>query len=334
MQTKNQWKAKEKVRFAQTLKEMTEKCRNCRPPTPLKCVGDCDVWKLKNELKKLSEIMTQRNYQNILLNTLKNKRRLQILKLLTKEALSLSQLQKELKKQSYHHSQKTILKEYVKPLMTARLVIHNLNHYRATTFGWKVNQLFSNFHQITDTLRPHSECYEEKAIKALSESPKTYQELKSLIPSESLSRVLKRLQEANFITKNNENSYIFYFKTRRDFRKEKLSPTEKRIYKNISERGTTAKELASKTVISLRRTYKYLRKFRGKKLVFKRKHPKTYILTTKGMQTAKFLEKIHGVLTEFTQAFVEFATKPSKSTRQIMVPDALTTKNLYKSSFK
>jgi len=318
---KNQKEAKEKTRLTQTLERMDEECRNCRPLTPLKCIENCNVWKFKNELRQLRGMMVQKDYPNTLLNTLKNKRRLRILEMLSKSAFSITQLQKELKKHEYNHSQKTIINEYVEPLIVTGLVACNSSRYKATTFGCEISQLFTGFHKIEDALPPHSECYEEKTIEALFESPKTCEELKFLISTESLSRVLERLQKANLMTKDDENSYVFYFKTKRNPQQERLSSTEKRVYENIPEEGITAEKLADKANISLRRTYKYLRKLRGKKLAFKRERPKTYALTTEGTQIAKLLQKVHALLTEFAQASAEFTTKPLDVIQHITVPD-------------
>lgn len=232
-------------------------------------------------------------------------------------------LQQKLKKTGYYHSRRTIAEDYIDPLIEVGLVEENHNKYQTTLLGSKFNELIRDFSTIGELLPPHSECYEEKAIEALSKSPKTYEELKSVIPAESLSRILKRLQETNLITKDNENSYIFYFKTKRNPQQEKLSPTEKRVYENIPREDTTAKKLADKTNISLRRTYKYLKKLRGKKLVFKRKRPKTYALTKEGTQVAKLLEKMHVLLIEFAQASAKFTTQALEVIQQISVPDTL-----------
>jgi len=297
-----------------------ETCEYCRPLTPITCVTTCNIWKLKNELRKLYEKTKNPDFMTKMLNVLKNKRRLQILEILSNGRYSMVRLQQKLKKLGYYHSRRTIAKEYVNPLIEVGPVEKNNNKYHTTLFGCKLNELIKDFQDIGDLMPPHSECYEEKAIKALSESPKTCEELKFVIPAESLSRVLKRLQEANLITKDNENSHIFYFKTKRNPKHEKLSPTEKRVYEDIPQEGITAKKLANKTNISLRRTYKYLRKLRGKKLAFKRKCPKTYALTRGGRQIAKLLGKIHVLLIEFEQASAEFTTQPLETIQQIPMP--------------
>jgi len=311
----------EKPSLADMLERAKETCEYCRQLTPITCVTRCNVWKLKNELRRLCKKMKNPNFVTNLLNTIKNRRRLQILEILSNGRHSIVRLQQRLKKLGYYHSRRTIADEYINPLIEVGLVEENHNKYHTTSFGCELNELIRDFQEIGDLLPPHSECYEEKTIEALFESPKSYEELKSLIPTESLSRVLKRLQEANLITKDNENSYIFYLKTKRNLQQEKLSPTEKRVYEDIPEEGITAKKLANKTNISLRRTYKYIKKLRGKKLAFKRKRPKTYTLTTEGTKIAKLLEKIHVLLTEFAQASAEFTRKPPEVSQQILVPD-------------
>jgi len=310
-----------KTSIAEVLKEAKETCKDCHPSTPMICVTRCNIWKLKNEIRKLDRKMKNPNFATNLLNTLKNKRRLQILETLSNEQYSTVRLQQKLKKLGYYHSQRTISEEYVNPLIEVGLVQENHGKYYTTVFGSKINELMKDLNDIEQLLPPHSECYEEEIVKALFESSKTYEELKILIPAESLSRVLKRLHVAKLITKNDENNYVFYFKTKRNSQQEKLSPTEKRVYRNIPEEGITAKELASKTNISLRRTYKYLRKLRGKKLTFKRKRPKTYALTKEGTQIARLLEEMHILLIEFGQASAKSTTKPLELIQQIPVPD-------------
>jgi len=319
-QRRKKQKAVEKTRLALALDRLDEKCRNCRPLTPLDCVESCDVWRFKHELRRLNGIITQKDFQNTLLNTLKNSRRLEILMMLSKSNFSVSQLQKELKKCGYVHSQKTITNEYIHPLTAAGLVTSNSACYRATTFGQEIGQLFAGVPQIGDVLSPHSECHEEKIVKTLFGSPKTFEELKSLIQTKSLPRALERLQKANLITKEDENNYIFYFRSKRNPGMERLSSTEKRVHENIPDEGITAEKLAEKTNISLRRTYKYLRKLRGKKLAFKRKQPKTYALTSEGTRFAETLEKTYAVLADFAQVSAEI-TKSMEIFKPFPTPD-------------
>jgi predicted transcriptional regulator len=285
-------------------------------------VTRCKLWKQKNELEKLNQKMQDDNYLNNLLNAMKNKRRQKLLQILSEGRHSIVQLQQKMNRLGWHQSQGTIEKEYITPLMKAGLTEKEHSQYYTTLFGYKLNESTESTGGLSELLPPHSKCYEERVIESLAKSPKPYRELEKTIATETLSRVLKRLQTANLITKDKRRSYIFHFKTRRDPRKEKLSPTEKRVYQNISEEGIPAQELARKTNISLRRTYKYLRRLRGKKLVFKRKLPKKYSLTEEGMKNAEFLEKTQTLLIEFTQASKESSKKTRKPTEEKMVSDA------------
>lgn len=313
--------SQEPAGLAKIIERIQEICGNCHPLTPMACVTRCEIWKLKNQLRKLNEKMQNPRFMTDLLNTLKNRRRLKLLNILSKGRHSITTLQQKMKKLGYYHSQGTIADEYLSSLIEVGLAEENHNKYKTTLFGRKLNELIQDFDAIEAFLPPHSKCYEEKTINALFKDSKTYKELEFLIPTESLSRVLKRLQAANLITKDNENNYIFYFKTKRNPQEETLSPTEKRVYNNLPEEGITSAKLATKTRISLRRTYKYLRKLKGKKLAFKRKRPKTYTLTIKGAQIAKLLQKIHKLILEFSQSAVDITKQPSKVIQQAPVPD-------------
>jgi hypothetical protein len=317
-------KKREKTRLELVMEHVDAQCRNCHPATPLDCIGSCHVWRLRNELKQLRGIITQQEYRNTLLNTVKNERRLKILELLSKNALPISYLQKELKDLGFNHSQETIQSEYVEPLVATGLVSENSGHFKATTFGFEINQLFAGLKGIEGVLPPHSECYEEKVIEALFEAPKTYEELQLLVPSKSLKRVIARLLETNLLTKNGDNNYIYYFKTKRPMGMEKLSSTEKRVYEHIPVEGTTGEQLAEKTGITLRRTYKYIRKLKGKKLVFKRKRPKTFGLTEEGVKIAVCLGKIFAVVKEFAEVSVGLALGIAESPQQVPVSSSET----------
>jgi len=295
--------------LAEWLRESEEVCQNCRPITPMICITQCRFWKLKNEFRKYHEKIANNGYFTTLLNSLKNKRRLEILNILSKQPFKLVRLQQKLTARGCYHSQGTIVKEYVEPLIEVGLVDENSGVYHATMFGCGINNLIKDFHKVERFLQPHSKCYEETVLLALLDGQKTYEELKLMIPTESLKRVMARLLKARLIVKNGGNNYIFYFKTKRDLRKESVSQTERRVYQNIPEEGMTAEKLADKANISLRRAYKYLRKLRGKKLVFKRKCPATYSLTTEGMQIAGLLDRIRALVAEFMEASVEITAK-------------------------
>jgi predicted transcriptional regulator len=280
------------------VKSLEEKCKNCKPISPITCITDCKTWRIKNQLRKINEKMQRPDFVEELLNTLKNGRRLQILDLISRQGHSLPQLQQKLTSFGYHHSQQTIVEEYVNPLVEVGLVQEAQNPYYATVFGCKINEFVKNFQDLEDLLPPHSECYEETMLNSLLERPATYLDARIIIPSKSVARVLSRLQRTGLIETSKEKNYIFIFKTKRDSDLETLSPTERRVYQNIPVDGVSAKKLSENTGISPRRTYKYLRKLKGKKLVFTRKQPLAYSLTAKGVQVAMMLKGIHNLANE------------------------------------
>lgn len=298
------------------LKSLEEKCKSCKPLSPIKCITDCKTWTLKNQLRKINEKMQRPNFVEQLLNTLKNGRRLQILDLISRQSYSLSQLQQKLTSFGYHHSQQTIVEEYINPLVEVGLVQEDQNPFHATVLGRKVNEFVKNFQDLENVLPPHSECYEETILDALIERPRTYQDARMMIPAKSVARVLSRLQRTGLIETSKEKNYIFIFKTRRDSNLEKFSPTERRVYQNIPADGVSAKKLSEKTEISLRRTYKYLRKLKGKKLVFTRKEPLAYSLTAKGAEVATMLRAIRNLANE-TQAITAQLLRNEETTEPL-----------------
>ncbi len=288
----------EQTSLADIVEKWEEKCKNCHPLTPLACVTNCKIWKQKNELRRLCEKIKNPDYVTELLNVLKNKRRFQILKILSEGRHPIAQIQQELKKLGYYHSRRTIVNEYITPLIEVGLVEENqANQYYLTLFGCQLNDPTKKF-DIGDVLPPHSECYEENSLSLLTRKPQTTENLKTIIPPKSITRILKRLQKSGLIEASKENNYVFFFRTKRNPNNAKFSPTERRIYENIPAEGISARKLAEKTEISLRRTYKYLRRLKGKKLVFTRTRPKSYGLTAKGFQVAMFLKRMRDLVVE------------------------------------
>ena len=303
----------EQTSLAETMKKMEETCNSCKPLSMLTCVTDCRIWKLKNESRELYKKMQNSNFTTDLLNTIKNTRRLEILQIISKGQYSIDRLQQELKKLGHNHSRKTITEEYIIPLIKVELAHEAQGKYYATAFGSKLNEKTKDTQNIGDLLPPHSECYEEKTLLALLNKPKTYEEFNGSISTKSIARVLSRLQAAGLVETNKEKDYVFFFKTQRNPNKEKLSPTEQKVHENIPEDGISAKKLAQRAQISLRRTYKYSRRLKGKKLVFTREKPKTYALTSKGLQIATTLQKLHNLMTEAQLAaaqLVKYETTP------------------------
>jgi predicted transcriptional regulator len=284
--------------FAEILRILDEQCRKCSPVTPLECISRCKTWKLKNELRRLHETMENPNFMKDLMNVLKNDTRLHILQAIAKSRLSLSKLQQELKKTGHLHSQDTIAEEYLRPLLEVGLAAEAQEQYYATNFGGRLTELIENSTEIVNFLPMHSECYEETILKALLSGPKTFEGINELVSQKTVSRILKRLKTANLILTPKERDYVFFFKSKRDPTKETLSPTESRVYHNLTDEGISVKKLADKTELSVRRIYKYLRRLKGKKLIFTRKMPKTYALTTKGEKLASLLNDLHNLVEE------------------------------------
>ncbi len=284
--------------LAGLLRTLDAECRNCAPLTPLKCITRCNVWKLKNELRQLRETMDNPNFIKALFNVLKNEARLHILSAIVNGRYSVSQLQQELKKVGYSHSQDTINEEYLRPLMQVGLAAETRDQYYATMFGGRLTDLLEGFPEFVNVLPAHSECYEETLLSALLSGPKTFQEVEAFISPKIAARILKRLKTAELIDTPEERDYVFFFKSKRDPKKETFSSTERKVYDNISEEGISAKKIAEKTGISLRRTYKYLRGLKGKKLVFTRKTPKAYSLTDKGAKLASILQELQNLVEE------------------------------------
>jgi predicted transcriptional regulator len=284
------------------LKTLGETCRKCAPLTPLECISRCALWKLKNELRALRETMDNPNFIKDLLNVLKNNTRLHILKSIVRGRYSVSKLQEELKKAGYSHSQDTINDEYLRPLMQVGLAAEAQNQYYATTFGGRLNDMLDDFSEFVDILPAHSECYEETVLDALISEPKTFEEISTFVSPNIASRILKRLKTAKLIVTPDERDYVFFFQSKRDSKKESLSATESKVYWTIPEEGISARKLAERTGISLRRTYKYLRGLKGKKLMFTRKTPKVYALTSKGEKLASLLRNLQCLVEEVWQS--------------------------------
>ena len=77
---------------------------------------------------------------------------------------------------------------------------------------------------------------------------------------------------------------------------ETFTDTERKVYDSIPAEGISAGKLAKETELSMRRTYKYLRGLKGKKLIFIRKTPKAYGLTCKGEMLASVLQELQQIV--------------------------------------
>ncbi len=285
--------------LSQLLTTLDAECRNCAPNSPLQCIGRCQVYKLKNELRKLRDTMDNPNFMRDLFNVLKNETRFHILKSIVNGKYSVSQIQQELKKTGHTHSQDTLNEEYLRPLLEVGLAgKFREDEFYATAFGGRLTELLCGFPEYVTILPAHSECYEETLLLALLEGPKTFDDIQALTSPKITSRILKRLREVGLIETPQERDYIFFFRSKRDPTKESLALTEKRVYYAITLEGISARKLSKETSLSMRRTYKYLRGLKGKKLVFIRRTPKIYALTDKGEKLAVILQGLHNIVEE------------------------------------
>jgi predicted transcriptional regulator len=285
---------------------LEEKCNKCKPLTALTCVAECRTWKLKNQLRNMHEKISKPDFTENLLNTLKNQRRLKILDIMSRQSYSISKVQEKMSSLGYKHSQQTIMEEYVAPLIEAGLIAQGQNPYNLTLFGCRVNGLVKDFPDLEEILPPHSECYEEGALDSLLERPRTCQDMRKVIPVKSVGRVLSRLQKSTLVQTSKEKNYIFFFRTKRNALLERLSPTEDRVFQNIPDEGIYAAKLSTRSGISLRRTYKYVRKLKGKKLVFERRKPLIYSLTDRGVRVASMLKNLRNLVAETQDATKQF----------------------------
>jgi len=293
--------------FADLIGDVEENCRKCISMTPITCLAGCRSWKLKNQFRSLYKLARNPDFMTRLMNTLKNKTRLQLLETVTKGSYSIARLQQKLKALGFTHSQQTTIEEYITPLIGVGLVQDDQNVYSATIFGCRLSELANGFIDLGELLPPHSECYEEIALDALITGPKTHGELEKAAPANSVTRILNRLQETKLVEKSQETEHTFFFPTKRDPSMEELSPTERRVYNNISIDGISARKLAQKTSISLRRTYRYVRRLKGKKLVFAREKPVSYWLTAKGTQVTMLLQGVRNLTVEALKTTAFFA---------------------------
>jgi hypothetical protein len=121
--------------FVKTLRILEEEYQQCAPLTPLECISRCNIWKLKNELRRLHETMENPNFMKDLLNALKNDTRLQILKKIVRVRYSVRKHQQELKKTGHSHSQYTIAEEYLRPLVEVGLAAETQDQYQRLAAG-------------------------------------------------------------------------------------------------------------------------------------------------------------------------------------------------------
>ena len=286
--------------LVEIIKQADNICQYCEPISPMTCTEQCEIWKAKNEFFEMNGMLCTDDHVHNLLNALKNDRRRKIIEALSEHPHSLKGLQQYLKSKGHYHSQQTIASAYVEPLVKTGLVRKNGDKHTLTLYGRKFLDLLNEF-DGENPLPSHSQCHEEILLKKMQDRPQSYADLAESTTQKSLSRSLKRLIENGLVVKSKTPHYVFYFRTKK-VPKKVFSPTERKVYETIPDDGISSRELSKQVGINLRRTYKYLKRLRKRRLVFTRKKPRTYELTSAGMELANFLEKAAKLVAETSRA--------------------------------
>jgi len=285
-----------KMREAESLADALEKaesyCKECKTSSPMVCVERCDIWRVKHEILETRRVVGENNHGRQLLNVLKNNRRWKTLETLCEHSCSLKELQQDLRKSGFRHSQQTIVEAYLKPMIKTGLIREEGAKFKVTFYGRKIHDTLRGRSSLS-LLPVHSCCYEEIVLKDL-DKPKTFNELADRVPQKSLSRILMRLRARGLLAKSSRSDYVFYHKVKGK-PNISLSPTEKRVFDAIPQAGIPVRQLSNVVGISLRRTFKYLRRLREKKLVFALKVRRTYELTVQGQEIVKILNEIENL---------------------------------------
>jgi DNA-binding HxlR family transcriptional regulator len=301
------------VRGAQSLAEALEQaeghCKDCKmgAASPMVCVERCDVWRVKHEILETRGVVSEGNHVRRLLNVLKNQRRLRIIDAMRERPLGLEELQSDLREAGFMHSRRTIIEAYVRPMIRVGLVKEDGVGFRTTFYGRKIRDILAGLGSLgpLNLLPVHSCCYEETVLKELVK-PKTFNELAAHVPQKSLSRILMRLRARGLLVESLRRDYVFYHRVKGKPRM-KLSPTEKRVFEAIPQVGIPARELAKIVGINLRRTYKYLRRLRAKKIVFALRANRTYESTVKGREIVNVIDEMEKLALSSLSAQVPIA---------------------------
>jgi predicted transcriptional regulator len=166
-------------------------------------------------------------------------------------------------------------------------------------------------------LPAHSRCNEETVLKVLLRGSKTFEEVNRIAIHKTASRIIRRLKKVNLIETPKGRAYVFFFRSKRDPSKSRFSYTESKVYCSVADEGISAQKLAEKTGLTTRTTYKYLRRLKGKKLVFSRKMPKAYRLTVEGEKLALLLYELHSLVDETLRSSEQFFKDNENITPQV-----------------
>ncbi len=289
------------------LKSLDLECKSCASITPLECLTSCKVYRLKNELRFVRKSLENPDYLKDLFNVLKKETRLHVLNVLINCRFSLSQVQLQLRNAGYSYSQRAISKDFLLPLISLGLICESQGEYRLTLFGGRLTKLLECLPDFALMLPANSRCYEEIVLQHLLSGSKTFESIEAVILLRNVSRTIKRLRSAQLIETSTDREYVFFFKTKRDPKKETSTATERKIYDAITYHGISARKLASQTKFSIRVTYRGIKKLRGKKLVFQRRTPRVYNLTDKGRKLAILLYDLQKTVEDTKVSFQQIS---------------------------
>ncbi|MCL1965583.1 MAG: hypothetical protein FWF66_04720 [Candidatus Bathyarchaeota archaeon] len=305
-------------------KSLENMCKTCMPITPIQCISLCRLYRLKNELRSLQSILNNPNYMTDFFNVLKNPTRLHVFQMIISSRCTLAKIQQELRSINVKQSVNSITEEYIQPLITIGLITELTGKYTATLFGSCIHDNLYSFGDFIQNLPQQSECHEETLIQLLLLEPKTCEEIRQVLSPTIASRTINRLAAAGLINTPENRNYVFFHRSKRDPALEKLTESEMKVYLSIPYEGIAADKLSKLAGLSQRRIYAHLRHLRGKKLVFTKKIPLTYSLTSSGQKLAIVLQNLTQKVEE-TWAFTDCIEQPQATMTYLTTPPIITT---------
>ncbi len=275
------------------LRDITETCESCRPLNPIMCVESCPIWTLKREYRDALKDLAEKPSLTDLLRLSKNERRLIILERLNEKPSTVEELRERLKNAGHSHSLNNLYRHYVKPLADVSFIKEQNGVYAITIKGKSIFNLLTT--SEIAKLSTDTQGYDELILKTLLSGPKTYEDLREVVPNGSLRRSLRRLQKNTFVVKPTLNGRIFYYATKKRPTR-KLSPTEMKIFKALPSEGLSAKDISEKVGISMRRVYKYLKQLKYKRHVRREEKTAVYRLTDAGKSLAQSIKLAYNLI--------------------------------------
>ncbi|MGQ9513690.1 MAG: winged helix-turn-helix domain-containing protein [Thermoproteota archaeon] len=223
---------------------------------------------------------------------IKNRRRVKLAQILLEGPLDTRELQRRLKREGYYHSMDTIRRHYAGSMLKAGILSEADGTYRLTDDGRRVICSLGDL-DLEVLFPPSSKCYEEMCLLALEE-PKKYSELLTYMPNVDLQRTIRRLRIKGLVEKLKPDRHVTYHVTENKT-DAPSSETERRILRSIPDDGLGVTEISRKVGISVRRTFKYLKRLREKGLVSSSTDLTMLSLTEEGRRIAEKLRQILGI---------------------------------------